>query len=1123
MNNPLPKSLRIQLERSIAAARKTAELAARTALNQLAVSEAQPFAYLSEEQRLLRRRLRAHARQLGDARNPVHETQEIKRLVEEVGYEHWHQMLFARFLAENNLLVFDGVPVTIAECEELAADENVSSAWEYAGNLATTMLPQVFKANSVLFDLEFAPEHVQKLEEILGSLPRDVFLASDSLGWVYQFWQAENKKQINDSGNKIGADELPAVTQLFTEDYMVDFLLDNTLGAWHAGKIIAAKPSLAITAQTEVELREAVALTGCDWSYLRFIKSDDGVWAPASGTYEGWPKTAKELKCLDPCMGSGHFVVSMFERMVALRTAEEGQDLPKTVAAVIAENIYGLELDARCTQIAAFNLALTAWIKCGYTPLPAMHLACSGLAPNAKKSDWLAIAGQNERLRNGMERLYQLFESAPVLGSLINPRSVMGDVLGAGFDELQPLLSKALQREVNNESEIEVVVTAQGIAKAAEILADEFTLVATNVPFLGRASHNDVLREYCDKFYHSANKDLGTVFLSRIGALLLRGAVAAIVVPFNWTFLPTYKAFREVLLCQGRIHFLASLGGGGEAFTVGPGSIVNIGLIGYDVDQRADHDSFFALDVSRPQNPTEKAKGLIDYPVTVRDMNEQVLNPDSRITVFPLQNNTLLSEYVSTTSGLKTGDMDRFSRCFWEISQLLPDWESLQRTAAVSDYFVGRTDVIYWERSQGKLAALAAELKHLNHVVQNWKRGQEVWGKRGIAVGAIGNIRVSLFEGDRFDSGLAVILPIDDTDLLPIWCFVSSVDYEKELRKIDSKLAVTTATLAKVPFDLAHWQKVAEEKYPNGLPKPFSSDPTQWLFNGHPFGSDNPLHVAIARLCGYQWPRQTGSSFPDCPALEPDGLESWADTDGIVCIPSVGQEQAASDRLLNLLAQAYGDKWSNAELESLLAANDCAGKSLTSWLRDKFFAQHCKLFHHRPFIWHVWDGTPDGFSALINYHKIDYKMLETLIYTYLGDWISRQRTDIELKIDGAQGRLAAAENLKKRLELILHGEAPYDIFVRWKSILDQRIGWNPDMNDGVRMNIRPFLSVPDIGKKGAGILREKPNIKWDKDRGKDVATAPWYHLGPTVGGSLGDRINDHHLTLAEKKAARGEA
>ena len=76
------------------------------------------------------------------------------------------------------------------------------------------------------------------------------------------------------------------------------------------------------------------------------------------------------------------------------------------------------------------------------------------------------------------------------------------------------------------------------------------------------------------------------------------------------------------------------------------------------------------------------------------------------------------------------------------------------------------------------------------------------------------------------------------------------------------------------------------------------------------------------------------------------------------------------------------------------------------------------------------------------------------------------------------------------------------------------------MNDGVRMNIRPFLSVPPVGKRGAGVLRDKPNIKWEKDRGQDVPSAPWYHLGPVYGGKVGDRINDHHLTLEEKKRAR---
>lgn len=64
------------------------------------------------------------------------------------------------------------------------------------------------------------------------------------------------------------------------------------------------------------------------------------------------------------------------------------------------------------------------------------------------------------------------------------------------------------------------------------------------------------------------------------------------------------------------------------------------------------------------------------------------------------------------------------------------------------------------------------------------------------------------------------------------------------------------------------------------------------------------------------------------------------------------------------------------------------------------------------------------------------------------------------------------------------------------------------------------MSVPDIGKKGAGVLRDKPNIKWTKDRGQDVETAPWYNLGPLYDGKKGDRINDHHLSLEEKKNSR---
>ena len=102
----------------------------------------------------------------------------------------------------------------------------------------------------------------------------------------------------------------------------------------------------------------------CPWKYLRFIQAD-GKWTPAAGTFDGWPTTTKELKCLDPCMGSGHFVVAMFERLVSLRMAEQGLEVAESASEVIRDNLFGLEIDPRCTQIGAFNLALAAWRRVG--------------------------------------------------------------------------------------------------------------------------------------------------------------------------------------------------------------------------------------------------------------------------------------------------------------------------------------------------------------------------------------------------------------------------------------------------------------------------------------------------------------------------------------------------------------------------------------------------------------------------------------------------------------------------------------------------------------------------------------------------------------------------------------
>ena len=311
-------------------------------------------------------------------------------------------MLFARFLADNHLLMHpEGVSVSLEDCDELAAEEDAPDGWTLAAQYAGRMLPQIFRQDDPVLQITFAPEHKRALEKLLAGLPAEIFAAGDSLGWVYQFWQKRRKDEINASGEKIDGQKLPAVTQLFTEHYMVQFLLDNTIGAWWRARHADAPPPV-------------------DFPYLRCL--EDGT--PAAGTFPGWPERLAELKVLDPCMGSGHILVSAFSMLASLRMAEEGLSARAAADSVLRENLFGLEIDPRCTQIAAFALALAAWKfpgAGGYRELPPLNLACCGIAPRGKREDWRNLGGKDLRLQNGMTRLYDTFQQAPELGSFNQP------------------------------------------------------------------------------------------------------------------------------------------------------------------------------------------------------------------------------------------------------------------------------------------------------------------------------------------------------------------------------------------------------------------------------------------------------------------------------------------------------------------------------------------------------------------------------------------------------------------------------------------------------------------------------------------------------------------------------
>ncbi|PLW83356.1 restriction endonuclease subunit M [Kineobactrum sediminis] len=1152
MESALPKDLRRKLESVVVKARDIAEGAARTELERLAVGEKSAAGYLSAADRKLRNRLRAHGRQLGDRRKPDG-VQAIDQLATEIAYEHWHRMLFARFLAESHLLIYeDGVtPLSIDDCFDLAEEEtgDRSQGWQYASRYASKMLPQIFRVDSPAFELNFAPNDQKQLEDLLASLDEATFLASDALGWVYQFWQSKKKDEVNASEVKIGARELPAVTQLFTEPYMVSFLLDNSLGAWWAARRLSGAD--LENASSEEELRRKAAIPGAPLDYLRFVQQEGESghkrWTPAAGTFDGWPEQLADLETLDPCCGSGHFLVAAFLMLVPMRMERDGLPAKEAVDAVLRENIHGLELDQRCVELAAFALALTAWKypnAGGFRVLPELNVACSGLSVSVAKEEWKQLGshlgGGKKNLPIALDWMHDTFKDAPVLGSLLNPAKTDAAKL-VQWDELSGALEQALKQEQSEEQQ-EVAVVAQGLAKAATLLAGRYEWVITNVPYLARGKQNERLRDFCETHYPAAKNDLATVFLERCLELCVQGGTSSVVLPQNWLFLTSYRKFREKLLKNDTWHLIARLGPG--AFETISGEVVKAILISLSrgnstkesgglFGDTGNGNRIRGVDVSEPRTAADKAAQLLTAEIKSVEQAKQLENPDAAILFEELSNAPALGEYALVGYGSKPGQTSRVTRNFWEIYfPIHGHWQLMESSPSGNHTYCGKAEV-----------CLSIDEIERQGISEFGVRGRDAWNRKGIAFAKMRHLPASIYCGEFYDDNTYTIIPNSDDNLPAFACYCFSPAFNEDLRRINQKLNVTRELVAQVPFDLDHWAKVAEEEYPNGLPKPYTNDSTQWIFHGHPCGSvvwdeekkwtaqglprtdDGVLQVAVSRLLGYRWPVELDASIELADEQREwvtrcEALSHYADDDGIVCIPAVRGEQPADQRLEALLQAAYGEQWSLSVRDRLLESTDCKNKSIDFWLREKFFEQHCKSFQHRPFIWHVWDGLKDGFSALVNYHHLDRKNLERLIYTYLDDWIRTQKHDKAEGIDGAGVRLAAAEGLKRRLEQILEGEAPYDIFVRWKPLEEQPVGWTPDLNDGVRLNIRPFLSVEDVGKKGAGILRAKPNINWNKDRGKDMVSAPWYSLGLEYGEGEGARINDHHLSLADKKVAR---
>ncbi|MCL0047838.1 BREX-1 system adenine-specific DNA-methyltransferase PglX, partial [Dehalococcoidia bacterium] len=728
-----------------------------------------------------------------------------------------------------------------------------------------------------------------------------------------------------------------------------------------------------------------------------------------------------------------------------------------------------------------------------------------------------------------MERLYELFEHADELGSLITPDLIKSDMFMADLPSLLPLLRQVLPRESEDVEITERAVVAQGMSRAAEILFDEYTLAITNVPYLGRNKQDPFLKEFGDKYYKESKADLSSMFVERMLDWVGNDGTVAAVTPLLWLFLSKHKAMRRTLLEKRTWNLVALLGPG--AFETITGEVVKVAMPVISGMRPAEDADLVGIDASNATTPVGKAELLsntviskeegIDSPgsVLVTNQRDQLSNPDSTINLHLSDVDSRLGEFCHVYQGIGTGDENFFIRRFWEFPTIRGAWVPYQKAPEHHGIISGCNYVLRWEDGQGLLSSFPSARVC----------GKPAWQLDGVAL-SVSKVPRCDYKGAMFDCTLAALIPNDPSHLGAIRAFVFDDNFRPTVKLWDPAFSITESSFGKAPFDLEYWQKIADQDLSFELSAPQSDDPTQWLFHGHPAKVDrsNVLQVATARLLGYRWPIEHDETMEVSDdsrewVVKCGDLSRFGDSDGIVCLAAIGGATSAADRLRELLSCSLPD-WSYA-IERELVAKAGTGNSsvdtLEIWLKDRFFEEHCKLFNDRPFIWHIWDGNPEGFHCLVNAHKLTgpgdeaRRTLETITYSLLGAWIERQRSDHEEGKDGSDGRLVAAQNLQDQLKNILAGEPPYDIFVRWKPLDQQPIGWEPDIDDGVITNIRPFLKaeLSSGGKKGAGILRSKPNtIKWQKHQGNDLQylrpklSFPW-SWGCKGDGNYDDRAD----------------
>lgn len=406
------------------------------------------------------------------------------------------------------------------------------------------IMPFIFKKKGTYADILF-PTGLLMENSFLVKLRKEIGNEApiELIGWLYQYYNSEKKDEVFEGlkkNQKISKENIPAATQLFTPDWIVKYMVENSLG----------KLGLESTGINE-NLKN-------NWKY--YIDSEKG---------EILEKIKiEDIKLVDPAMGSGHILVYAFDLLFEMYE-NLGWSTKETVLSILKNNLYGLEIDERAGQLASFALMMKAREK--FSRLFSVLKREENFKLNTliiEESNSLSERIKNrikENNLNNLKKLIEEFKNAKEYGSILKLESVDKEILEKEFNILKESSNNKQEKLVFNEDEMNIDINEElelieDLIRQYIVLTNKYEAVATNPPYMGGKGFSPKLKTYIEKNYKDSKSDLFAVFIERCNEFTKENCYTSMITMQSWMFLSSFETLRKNIIEKTEIKSLNHLG-----------------------------------------------------------------------------------------------------------------------------------------------------------------------------------------------------------------------------------------------------------------------------------------------------------------------------------------------------------------------------------------------------------------------------------------------------------------------------------------------------------------------------------------------------------------------------------